>query len=330
MTEPIPDFYEITADDLTDGERLDKFLHISLPQTSRSRFKDLIKQGAVTLKGRTITEPKHRIKPGDVITVNIPPAMPAIPEGEDIPLDVVFEDDHLIVINKQAGLVVHPAAGNWTGTLVNALINHCADSLSGIGGVKRPGIVHRLDKDTSGLMVVAKTDMAHNALAAQFAAHGRDGKLERSYLALVWGKPALRKGRIHTLIARKLTDRKKMAVIKSRGKQAITHYNVISSHPAEGKTIFSLVKCRLETGRTHQIRVHMTHLGHPVLNDSTYGAGFITSARNLSEEAQTALAKISRQALHAAVLGFEHPETGEPMHFETPMPPAFEALIKAC
>ncbi len=329
MTEPISTLHEITANDLNDGERLDKFLHLSIPETSRSRLKDLIKQGAVTLGKRTITEPNHRVKPGDVVTVNIPPAMPAIPEGENIPLDVVYEDDELIVINKPAGLVVHPAPGNWTGTLVNALIAHCGDSLSGIGGVKRPGIVHRLDKDTSGLMVVAKTDSAHNALAEQFAAHGRDGKLERTYLALVWGKPALRKGTIETQIARKLTDRKKMAVVKSRGKQAITHYNVISSHPMKGKPVFTLIKCRLETGRTHQIRVHMTHLGHPVLNDETYGAGFKTSARNLPEGAQKSLAKIGRQALHAAILGFEHPKTGEIMHFETPLPQGFADLIEA-
>jgi len=329
MIEPISTIHEFTADDLIDGERLDKFLHLSMPETSRSRFKDLIKQGAVTLGDRTITEPKHRVKPGDVIMVKIPPAVSAIPEGENIPLDVIFEDDELIVINKPAGLVVHPAPGHWTGTLVNALIAHCGVSLSGIGGVKRPGIVHRLDKDTSGLIVVAKTDSAHHALAEQFAAHGRDGKLERSYLALVWGKPATRKGVIDTQIARKQIDRQKMAVVKSRGKQAITHFNVITSHPKEGKPIFSLVKCQLETGRTHQIRVHMAHLGHPVLNDGKYGAGFKASARNLPENAQKALAKIGRQALHAAILGFEHPKTGEIMHFETPIPQDFADLIGA-
>lgn len=330
MTMDASQFYQLTVADSDAGERLDRYLQTNSPATSRSRFKDLIKQGFVASSDRTITEPNHRVKPGETITVEIPPAQPAIPKGEAITLEVIYEDDQLIVINKPAGLVVHPAAGNWTGTLVNALIAHCGTSLSGIGGVRRPGIVHRLDKDTSGLMVAAKTDQAHNALAEQFASHGRDGRLERTYLALVWGDLKLTKGKVDTLLARKTADRKKMAVVKQNGRQAITHYQVVSRHPVQSDPILNLVRCRLETGRTHQIRVHMAHLGHPVLGDTNYGAGFKASRHRLSGQAQIALDKIGRQALHATSLGFEHPKTRDPLKFEVPIPPDFRHFLEIC
>ncbi len=220
----------------------------------------------------------------------MPEPEPAEPGGEDIPLNIVFEDDDIIVIDKPAGLVVHPAAGHATGTLVNALIAHCGDSLSGIGGVKRPGIVHRLDKDTTGLMVVAKTDRAHQALAAQFADHGRTGPLRRGYLAFVWGAPARPKGTIDAPIDRHPKSRDRMAV-RANGREAITHWQVLERFDGkDGKPAASLIECRLETGRTHQIRVHLAHLGHPLLGDATYGTGFKTKATRLPEAAQEALA----------------------------------------
>lgn len=311
------------------GERLDRFLHIKAPELSRSRFKDLIKQGHVSLGGGTITEPNRRVKPGETVEIDMPPPEDPIPKPEDIPLTILFEDDDIIVIDKPPGLVVHPAAGNWSGTLVNALIAHCGASLSGIGGVRRPGIVHRLDKDTSGVMVAAKNDQAHAALSRQFQAHGRDGKLERAYLALIWGRPRLVKDTIDTQIARKHADRKKMTVIRDGGRQAITHYEILSGHPPGKTPVVSLVKCYLETGRTHQIRVHMAHLGHPVLGDASYGAGFKASAAKLGREAQKRLERLGRQALHAAILGFEHPITKQKMRFETPLPSDFQRLIDA-
>ena len=225
--------------------------------------------------------------------------------GEDLPLAVVFEDEHLIVIDKPAGLVVHPAPGHAAGTLVNALIRHCGASLSGVGGVRRPGIVHRLDKDTSGLLVAAKTDAAHRGLAGLFADHGRTGSLEREYLALVWGRFDAAAGKIAAPIGRDPRHREKMAVAaEERGRHATTHWRLMEAFgPA------SLVACRLETGRTHQIRVHMASIGHPLLGDSVYGAGFNTKAARLSEAARAALAGFGRQALHASILGFEHPAT---------------------
>ena len=238
----------------------------------------------------------------------MPPPVPAEPEGEAIPLDVVYEDDDLIVIDKPAGLVVHPAAGNQTGTLVNALIAHCGASLSGIGGVMRPGIVHRLDKDTSGLMVVAKTDRAHRSLADQFADHGRTGPLERGYMALVWGVPDRADGTIEAALGRSTKNREKIEVKREGGREAITHYHVAERYGAAGKpAVASLVECRLETGRTHQIRVHLAAIGHPVIGDRTYGAGFATKPALLPEPARSLAARFPRQALHAYLLGFEHP-----------------------
>jgi 23S rRNA pseudouridine1911/1915/1917 synthase len=244
-------------------------------------------------------------------------------------LSIVYEDEDLIVIDKPPGLVVHPAAGHDSGTLVNALIAHCGESLSGIGGVKRPGIVHRLDKDTSGLLVVAKNDLAHQALAAQFADHGRTGPLERAYLAIVWGVPERRRGTVEAALARSTHNREKIVVVgEERGRYAITHYELLESLPP-ALPVASLVRCELETGRTHQIRVHMAHLGHPLLGDPTYGSGFKTKANRLAERSREALDVLDRQALHAAILGFEHPRSGEFLRFETPLPPNLAALLEA-
>ncbi len=300
-----------------EAARLDKFLAASFPDISRARFQKLIADGAVRVDGAVADDAGLKLRPGQTIAVTVPPAAPAEPEAEDIALDVVFEDKHVIVINKPAGLVVHPAAGHEGGTLVNALLAHCGDSLSGIGGVKRPGIVHRLDKDTSGLLVVAKTDAAHQALSDQFAAHGRDGRLERAYLAFVWGVPERPAGTIATGIGRSTANRQKQAVSnRADAREAITHYEVLERYG----TAASLIRCRLETGRTHQIRVHMAHIGHPLLGDGVYGAGHKTAAKRLSEMARLALNALKGQALHAAILGFEHPKTGRALRFEAPLP----------
>ncbi len=297
---------------------------------SRSRAKALILQGHVAIGGATIVEPKRPVKSGEHLIVTLPPPEPAIPAAEAIPLAVVYEDKFLVVIDKPAGLVVHPGAGTRSGTLVNALIAHCGDSLSGIGGVARPGIVHRLDKDTTGLMVVAKTDHAHQALAAQFADHGRSGALERGYRALVWGAPVSFGGTIDAPIARSKSHREKMTVVKSGGRTAITHYRVEARYGPEGAPpVAALIDCRLETGRTHQIRVHLASIGHPVIGDRTYGAGFATKAAKLPDPARGVAADFARQALHAWLLGFEHPETGEEMRFESPLPDDMDLLMRA-
>lgn len=312
------------------GERLDRLLSARFPDISRSRFKDLVKSGQTHIGGAAVVEPNHRVTSGARIDVQIPEPEPAIPQAEAIPLEIVFEDEHLIVIDKPAGLVIHPAAGNWTGTLVNALIAHCGDTLSGIGGVRRPGIVHRLDKETSGVMVVAKTDAAHQGLSAQFAAHGRDGRLERTYRALVWGAMQRRAGTIDAALDRKASNRRKMAVVARGGRVAITHYQVEAEYPgADGRILASRLRCRLETGRTHQIRVHLAHAGHPLLGDTAYGSGFAASARALAAGARAALETIGRQALHAESLGFEHPVTGTTMSFRADPPADFQALESA-
>lgn len=312
------------------GERLDRLLSLAFDDISRSRFKDLVKQGQAAVNGRTIVEPNYRVKPGDEIIVNVPPAEDPVPKPENIPLNIVYEDDELVVIDKMAGMVVHPAAGNWSGTLVNALIAHCGDSLSGIGGVRRPGIVHRLDKETSGLMVVAKTDRAHKSLSEQFAAHGRDGRLTRAYECLVWGVPERRKGKIDAPLGRKHTNRQKIAV-SERGRHAVTHYEVLEAMPpGAANPLTSRLRCVLETGRTHQIRVHLAHIGHPLLGDEQYGSHFAASARKLSEPAKKALEKLKRQALHAVHLGFQHPVTGEHMGFDSELPGDMQKLLDAC
>jgi 23S rRNA pseudouridine1911/1915/1917 synthase len=306
-------------------ERIDRLLARHVPDLSRSRLKTLIEAGQVTLGGRTMTDASHRVNEGDRLVVAVPEPEDPTPQAESIPLAVVFEDEALIVIDKPAGLVVHPAAGHWTGTLVNALIAHCGDSLSGIGGVRRPGIVHRLDKDTTGLMVAAKTDRAHAALSAQFADHGRSGPLERAYQALVWGRPRRDAFTIDLPLDRDPRARDKIAV-RLGGRHAVTHVQVEQEF-AGG--LVGRVACRLETGRTHQIRVHLAHEGHPLLGDETYGKGFRTKAAKLPEEAQAALAALGRQALHAAVLGFEHPVTGKALSFESPLPADMARLVAA-
>lgn len=312
------------------GERLDRVLARRLPALSRSRLKALILDGHVHLDGQAVDDPGMKLKTANLVTVVVPEAVDPEPQAENIPLTIVYEDEDLIVIDKPAGLVVHPGAGNETGTLVNALIAHCGESLSGIGGVKRPGIVHRLDKDTSGLLVVAKNDKAHQALSAQFADHGRTGPLERAYRAIVWGRPDRSSGTIAANLDRSTHARDKMAVVRDgRGREAITHWELEESFGDPKTPIASLLTCRLETGRTHQIRVHMAHLGHPLLGDATYGSGFKTKERHLTEPAQDALKRLNRQALHAAELGFAHPRTGEFMHFESVLPADFEDLLTA-
>jgi 23S rRNA pseudouridine1911/1915/1917 synthase len=302
------------------GERLDRVLAARIEDLSRSRLKALILEGAVAIGGRTIRDPGYRVNSGETFRVSVPEAEPAQPQGEAIPLNVVFEDDDLIVIDKPRGLVVHPAAGHWTGTLVNALIAHCGDSLSGIGGIKRPGIVHRLDKDTTGLMVVAKNDMAHRSLAAQFADHGRTGALRRGYLAFVWGAPDRPKGTIDKPIDRHPHAREKKAV-REGGRESITHWDVLERYPGpDGRPVASLLACRLETGRTHQIRVHLAHIGHPLMGDDVYGPGFKTKAAHLSPPTRDALEGLGRQALHAYLLAVEHPVTGELLTFRSELP----------
>ena len=306
-------------------DRLDRVLS-QHSELSRTRLKALILDGAVTVGPRTIRDPGYRVNAGEVIAVAVPPPEPAKPEGERIPLDIVYEDDEIVVIDKPAGLVVHPAAGHAAGTLVNALIAHCGDSLSGIGGVRRPGIVHRLDKDTTGLMVVAKTDRAHQALAAQFADHGRSGPLQRGYLALVWGAPERPKGTIDAPVGRHPRSRDKMAV-RPGGRPALTHWQVLERYlGAEGKPVASLIACRLETGRTHQIRVHLAHIGHPLMGDAVYGAGFKTKAARLPPAARQALADLARQALHAYLLTVQHPKTGQKLEFRSELPPDLARL----
>ena len=313
----------VIGDDLA-GERLDKALAASIAGLSRSRVQALLESGWVRADGRPVADASLRVRAGERYEVTVPDAEPAEPVAQDIPLTVVHEDDDVVVLDKPAGLVVHPAAGNADGTLVNALLAHCGDSLSGIGGVRRPGIVHRLDKDTSGLMVVAKNDRAHHALTAQFA----DRSLSRTYLALVWGVPSPREGRIEGNIGRSSADRKKMAVVASGGKHAATRYRVRSSYGLSA----ALVECKLETGRTHQIRVHMTHAGHPLVGDAVYGRGRTArptgaKAAALPEPVRRALVEFPRQALHAAAIEFVHPATGKPMRFEAGLPADMAAVI---
>lgn len=311
---------EIVVAQEDDGARLDRVLAKMIPELSRSRLKALILDGQVRAGDRVVSDPAFHVGSGETIAVGVPPPAPAEPKGENIPLDIVYEDDAIIVINKPAGLVVHPAAGHDSGTLVNALIAHCGASLSGIGGVKRPGIVHRLDKDTSGLLVVAKTDRAHQSLTRQFADHGRTGALRRGYLAIVWGAPTMPSGTVDQPIGRHVSAREKMAV-RAQGRAALTHWRRLETFAgSDGKPVASSLALELETGRTHQIRVHMSHIGHPLLGDATYGAGFKTKASQLSDEAQAELARFGRQALHAYRLTLEHPGTSEILEFETAWP----------
>lgn len=309
------------------GHRLDRVLAGTLGDLSRARIQQLLSEGRVTRDGATIKDANHRVKGGDVFEVFVPPAAEARPRGQDIPLDVVYEDKDLIVIEKPAGLVVHPAAGNPDGTLVNALIAHCGASLMGIGGEARPGIVHRLDKDTSGLLVAAKTERAMTSLAKQFANH----TIERAYNAVVWGAPRAPEGVIEGQIGRSPFDRKRMAVLRGGGKMARTRYRVLETFGIDGRPLASLIECRLETGRTHQIRVHLTHLGHPLIGDPTYGRARQAPRPKTTEEevAFAATANFPRQALHAFVLGFQHPSLHKTMRFESPWPSDFAGLVEA-
>ncbi|MCB2048224.1 MAG: RluA family pseudouridine synthase [Novosphingobium sp.] len=296
------------------GQRLDKAL-AEASGLSRQRVQALMAEGRVTLGGKPASQTSLKLAGGEAFAIAVPEAAPAEASAQDIPLPIVYEDEHLIVVDKPAGLVVHPAAGNPDGTLVNALLHHCKGQLSGIGGVARPGIVHRIDKDTSGLLVVAKTDVAHEGLAAQFADHS----IVRSYRAVVAGHPAPPAGTVTGAIGRSSRDRKKMALVEEgRGKHAVTHYRTIRTL---GQA--SLVECRLETGRTHQVRVHMSSIGHPLLGDPVYGR---SSGR--FRPALTA-ANFSRQALHATELGFVHPVTQERLHFVSEIPADMQGLIDA-
>jgi 23S rRNA pseudouridine1911/1915/1917 synthase len=326
---PALDRLHAEADASHDGQRLDRFLTERLPELSRTRVQSLIKQGHVSSGSATIVDVKYRVKPGERFAVHVPPAAAPEPRGETIPLAVVYEDDALIVIDKPAGLVVHPGAGHAAGTLVNALIAHCGPSLSGIGGVARPGIVHRLDKDTSGLLVVAKTDQAHRALAKQFADHGRTGELERGYLALVWGAPSRAHGTIDAPVGRHPASRTKMAVLPAKGREAVTHWRVVETFGHGKEPIASLIACTLETGRTHQVRVHLAHIGHPLIGDPLYGQGFKSKLRKLPEPLQGRLAALSRQALHAERLAFEHPVTGTLLKFNSPLPADLAEIVAA-
>ena len=302
------------------GERLDRVLARRVNELSRSRHKALILAGGVAIDGATIRDPGHRVNAGNTIVLEVPPAQSAAIAPEHIALTMVYEDDELIVVDKPPGLVVHPAAGNRSGTLVNALVAHCGASLAGIGGVGRPGIVHRLDKDTSGLLVVAKTDRAHRALSRQFADHGRNGPLRRGYLAFVWGAPERPRGTVAKPIGRHPHARDKMAV-RADGREAITHWEVLERYRGgDGRPVASLLACRLETGRTHQIRVHFASIGHPLLGDMVYGQGFKTKANQLGPGARAALEALGRQALHAYMLAIEHPSQGKHLEFRSELP----------
>jgi len=297
------------------GWRLDRALAAAVPTLSRERLKALIRSGAVETAGHAIRDPATKVRGDENLSVAVPEPTAAHNAPQDIPLTVVFEDEHLLVVDKPAGLVVHPAAGNLDGTLVNALLHHCAGQLSGIGGVARPGIVHRIDKDTSGLLVIAKTDVAHEGLAKQFAAHS----IDRRYLAILSGVPKASHGIVDAPLARSATNRKKIAIVEGkRGKRAVTHWRRL-----EVLRDAALVECRLETGRTHQVRVHMASLGHPLVGDPVYGRSGKTHGKLLKELG------FHRQALHAAELGFTHPVTRSRLSFSSPMPPDMQELFNA-
>jgi 23S rRNA pseudouridine1911/1915/1917 synthase len=312
------DRHVVTVDESASGERLDRALAAALPSLTRSRVKALIESRRVALEdGRTIEEPSRKVKTGERFIVDIPEPEPAEPKPQAIDLDILYEDSDLLVVNKPAGLVVHPAPGNPDSTLVNALLAHCGDSLSGIGGVRRPGIVHRLDKDTSGVMVVAKNDRSHHALAKLFAAHD----LTRIYQALVWGGPKAQRGTIEAAIGRHPVDRKRMAVRTISGRMAVTEYWVERRFGPPLAPVASLLGAKLGTGRTHQVRVHLAHLGCPVVGDPVYGR----KSRNACQPAS--LRGFGRQALHAAVLEFRHPRTGKEMRFATELPQDIRMLV---
>ncbi|UTO28747.1 RluA family pseudouridine synthase [Bartonella harrusi] len=316
------------------GKRLDQWLAQQYHDTlSRSRLQTLIREGYLKIDGQLIKEPKTKLKPHQIIELTMPLLRDAEPSGEAIALDILFEDDHVIVINKPAGLVVHPGNGHWTGTLVNALIHHCGNSLSGIGGFKRPGIVHRLDKNTTGVMVVAKNDFAHKSLSGQFSDHGRTSALDRRYQALIWGRPSRNVWTIDACLGRSPHNRIKQAVIhhkNTHARHAVTHFSLLEKYQTcvDTTPFASLLECRLETGRTHQIRVHMAYIGHPLIGDTVYGNAFKTKSNTLNPIIKNAIDQFNRQALHAASLTFEHPTTGQIMSFSSPLPQDMAELIK--
>jgi len=324
MNIPQKKLITLIADVADEGKRIDKFIAENTPDISRTRISNLILNGNITCNQKIILSKTYKIKEQDNFLINLPEPTNPNPQPENIPLNIVFEDNDIIVIDKPSGLVVHPGSGNHSGTLVNALISYCGDSLSGIGGVKRPGIVHRLDKDTSGIMVVAKNDFAHNHLSKQFADHGRNGLLKRSYLALVWGIPDKASDTIDIPIQRHQIDRTKMAIAKTNNKKgtfAITSYKIEEKYlNKENDPIASLIRCKLYTGRTHQIRVHMAHIGTPVINDKKYGSGFKTKMNKLPESCQMFIRESRRQALHAELLEFEHPTNKNLMSFSSKLP----------
>ena len=353
-----PDSHTLTASEDDNSTRLDRFLVSQLPEMSRSRLQDLVAQGCVTCNGKAAVDSAAKVKSGQVFVVTMPEIVASHILPQDIKLDIIYEDEHLLVINKPAGLTVHPAPGHPDMTLVNALLAHCGSSLSGIGGVARPGIVHRIDKETSGLLVVAKHDAAHLHLSAQLA----DRSLKRTYNAIVWGKPKLAAGTVTGNIGRSSSNRQKMAVVRSGGKAAVTHYKVVAVFPlplregvrgwgpslsiteeapppqpspsrGEG-AMASLIECKLETGRTHQIRVHMAFAGYPLLGDPVYGQTTLSRLmagpyKSMPAELREALLNFKRQALHARELGLIHPETGKAMRFECELPWDMKELIEA-
>ena len=317
---------EVTIAPEDGGVRLDRALQRQLPELSRTRLKQLILDGRVAAAGQVLSDPAQRAGAGASVVVMLPEPVDLSPAAQSIPLDIRFEDEHLIVVDKPAGMVVHPAPGNQEGTLVNALLAHCGPSLAGIGGVRRPGIVHRLDKDTSGLLVAAKTETAHRALSHDFALR----RVERAYSAIVWGVPAPAAGEIAGNIGRSTVNRKKMAVVaETRGRPAVTRYRV-ERRFGVGIGVAALIECRLLTGRTHQIRVHLAHIGHPLIGDPAYGA---RAGRRLVHSgigtgpAGLAIAGFPRQALHARLLGFIHPATGERLSFDSPLPADMAGLL---
>ncbi|MDZ7374392.1 MAG: RluA family pseudouridine synthase [candidate division KSB1 bacterium] len=311
--------FHLTVPDLRERERIDRYLARTLADLSRSLIQKLIEEGRVLVNGAR-TKASHLVSPGESIEVVVPEPRSAEIEPEPIPLDIVFEDPHLVVINKPAGMVVHPALGNYSGTLVNALLHHCR-ALSGVGGVQRPGIVHRLDKDTSGLLVVAKDDRTHQGLAEQF----KHKRVRREYVAVVWGTPSPRRGRVESFLGRHPKDRKKIAVLPE-GRWAVTNYEVV-----EVLGPVSLVRLELETGRTHQIRVHMSHIGHPVFGDPLYGGRgrkLSSMPKEQRQKMEELLATFRRQALHARTLGFVHPITGQWLLFESALPEDMALLLQ--
>lgn len=300
------------------GLRIDKFLALSFPEMSRSQLQRLIKSGNVSCDDNIIADNSFKVREDDVYQIFVPPAVDADPKPENIPLDIIYEDEDIVVVNKSAGMTVHPAPGAPCGTLVNALLYHCGDSLSGVGGVKRPGIVHRIDKDTSGLLVVAKNDVAHRFLSEQFFDHS----IERTYYAFVYGVPNPMNGKIEGNIGRSPYDRKKMALLNSGGKHAVTHYQTIEIF----KNVASLVKCNLETGRTHQIRVHMSSIGCNLIGDQLYEKSKKSLVKGMNEEDKKYINNFPRQSLHAATLGFIHPRKKEFISFSSPFPKDLEEL----